>query len=168
TPYAVYFRSRGSRNVASERGVEQLAAPLLGEGNGIATGGWVDQRHFDDSVGLSAVDAKPLEVLRGPRLSAQGQHRIEGAGEPSADAEEARKAVDLRFDRLTVEHEHIRHEHAVGRAVMGIVERAKWMREGMDCAKALLKGCGAHRRGAHHMGARLEIAAVGHGLRQVD
>ena len=50
---------------------------------------------------------------------------------------------------------------------MGVVERADRMRQRMDGAEALLEGGGAHRRRAHHVGARLDIVAVGNGLRQV-
>ena len=50
---------------------------------------------------------------------------------------------------------------------MGVVERADRMRQRMDGAEPLLEGGRAHRRGAHHVRARLEVLAVGHRLRQV-
>ena len=44
---------------------------------------------------------------------------------------------------------------------MGVVERAHRMRQRVDRAKPFLERGRAHRRGRHHVGARLEVAAVG-------
>ena len=51
--------------------------------------------------------------------------------------------------------------------VVGMVMRADGVAECMDRAKALLKGRGAHGGGTHHVGACLDIGAVGIGAWQV-
>ena len=160
-------RTSRCSDVAFQRGVEDLAAPLLGQRNGIAAGGRIVQRHFDDGIDAAAVDAKSLQIVGNAGLLAQIEHGREEAIEPAGNAEIAGEPLDLRLDRRAVEDEHIGHEHAVGRAVMGVVEGADRMRQRVDRAEALLEGGGAHRRRAHHVGARLDIVAIGHGLGQV-
>ena len=50
---------------------------------------------------------------------------------------------------------------------MRVIERADRMRERVDGAEPFLEGGSAHRRGAHHVRARLEVVAVGDSLRQI-
>ena len=51
--------------------------------------------------------------------------------------------------------------------MVGVVDRPDRVREGMDPAQPLLKGDRPHRGGGHHLGARLDVGAVGIGARQV-
>ena len=116
---------------------------------------------------LAAVDLQPAEIVRNAGLLAEIEHGSEKAVEAAVDAEKAGETLDLRLDGRAVEDQHIGHEHAVGHAVMGVVERADRMRQRVDGAEALLEGGRAHRRRAHHVGAGFEIVAVRHRLRQV-
>src|SRR6185436_5577475 len=139
--------SRGS-HVALQRGVEDLAAPLLGQRDGIAACGRILKRHFHDGIDAAAVDTKSLQVVGHAGLLAQIEHGSEKAVESAWNAEIAGEPLDLRLDRWAVEDEYIGHEGAVGRAVMGVVEGADRVRQSVDRAEALLKCSSPHRRRA--------------------
>jgi hypothetical protein len=71
------------------------------------------------------------------------------------------------LDRLSVEGQHIGREYRIRKAVMGVVERADRVREGVDRTEPLLERGRAGERRRHHVGARLEIAAVRDRAREI-
>src|SRR4029078_7726103 len=158
---------RGRCDVARQRRFKDPPASLFSKGDWITASSGIDKRHFDDRLYLAAVHADPAKGVRHASLLAQVEHRLEESVETTLDAEETCEPRNLGLDRRAVENEHIRHEHAIGRTVMGVVERAHRMRQSVDRAEALLEGRGPHCRRAHHMRARFEVAAVHHRLWQV-
>ena len=91
------------------------------------------------------------------------EKRLERGGQP----EIGRQTLDPRLDRGAVEDEHIGHEHGVGHAVVGPVQRTDGMRERVDRAEALLERRRAHRGGGHQHRARLDVGAGLHRARQI-
>ena len=114
----------------------------------------------DISVELWVVDLQAGQRMRHAEILAQRQHPVEEGRKARLQAEIGGEPLDLVLDGLAVEDQHIGHEHRVGQAVMGVVERADRMRQRVDRAEPLLEGGGAHGGRRHHVGARFEIGAV--------
>ncbi len=134
----------------------------------IAAGAGIGFGHPRQLVQPLAVDAEAAEIVRDaepfPQIHDPGKEALEAG---VLEAEIAGGARKLVRDRRPIEGEHIGHEHGVGEAVMGVVDRTHGVTQRMDGAEAFLEGDGAHAGGGHHLAARDQIGAVGDRDRQV-
>ena len=58
--------SSGGGEIPGQGRFEQLPASLFGEGNGVAAGGRIDDRHFGDGLSLAAVHFQPAKIVGDP------------------------------------------------------------------------------------------------------
>ena len=116
---------------------------------------------------LRVVHLQAGQRVRDADLGAQLQHPGEERVERRRQAEVGGEARDPVLDGRPVEDQHVGHEHRVGEPVVRVVERAHRVRERVDGAQRLLERGGAHGGRRHHVRARLQVAALLVGARQV-
>jgi hypothetical protein len=106
--------------------------------------------------------------MRNLQTLAEFEHPVEHRSKGFAvQVEHARDHLELRLNGRTVVQDDVRQDHCIRQPVVSVEERAHRMRERVHAAQSLLERGGAHAGGRQHARARLDVAAVFAGARQV-
>src|SRR5262249_19181048 len=108
-------------NPAIESASEQSPYRALVERDRIAASRRIVRGHGDDALDVAIVHLQARKRMRDADLRAQRQHEVAESAKARLETEIGGKALDPVFDGLAIEHEHIRHKHRIGEAVMSIV-----------------------------------------------
>ena len=138
-----------------------------GEGDGVAVAAGVLEGGGGEAVNVGVGDAEVGHALGDAEAGIEFVDKVAKAVEAAVYAEVAGYLVEALLDGGAVELEDGGHTDGVSGAVVGMVHGAQGMAEGVDGAKAFLKGGGAHGGGAHHVSAGFDIGAVLVGAREV-